>query len=250
MTTFLAGTRTLGAGFGMLLRAPKLLLLGAVPALISTLVLLAGWGALLYYSGDLVMAVTPFAGDWSAMWRQLLRIMVGVVLVGAGLLLGAVSFIALTLLIGGPFYEHIAERTEERLGLDTSDDGAGWARSAARGIRDSIQLVLIVVVGALLLFALGFVPVLGQIAAPVLGVLFGAWMISLEMVGVVFQRRGMTLGERHRALRRDRARALGFGIPTYLLCLVPVAQLVVVPSAVVGGTILAHRVLDPAARTE
>lgn len=249
MSTFLAGARALGTGFGMLLRAPKLLLLGALPALLSAIVLLAGWGALLYYSGDLVTAMTPFADGWADMWRQALRALLAVVLLGAAALLGSVSFIALTLLIGGPFYEHIAEQAEERLGLDTSDDGAGLVRSTARGIRDSVRLVLITAVGAVGLFALGFVPFVGQIAAPVLGALFGAWMISLEMVGLVFQRRGMTLGDRHRALRRNRARVFGFGLPTYLLCLVPVAQLVVVPSAVVGGTVLAHRVLDPAART-
>ena len=41
--------------------------------------------------------------------------------------------------------------------------------------------------------------------------------------------------------------AVGFGLPAYLLCLVPVLQLLVIPAAVVGGTLLAHRVL-PAAR--
>lgn len=245
MNTFLAGARTLGTGFGMIVRAPKLLLLGLVPALISALLLLVGWGALLYYSGDLAAAITPFADSWSETLRQAVRLVLAVLLVGAGVLLGSVSFIALTLLIGGPFYEHIAEKTEERLGLDTSGDGAGWVRSLGRGIRDSVKLVLIALVGTVALFFLGFIPVVGQIAALVLGALFGAWIVCLEMVGLVFQRRGMTLGERHRVLRRYRATAFGFGLPTYLLCLVPVAQLVMIPSAVVGGTMLAHRVLPP-----
>lgn len=246
MNTFFAGARTLGAGFGVIVRAPKLLLLGALPALISTVVLLAGWAALLYYSGDLVTAMTPFADSWPDAGRQALRILVGVVLVGAAVLAGSVSFIALTLLIGGPLYEHIAEKAEEQLGLDTSGDGASWARSLARGVRDSLKIVLIALSGAAVLFLLGFVPVVGQIASPVLGALFGAWVVTLEMVGLVFQRRGLTLRDRRRTLRRHRTTVFGFGLPAYLLCLVPVAQLVVIPSAVVGGTMLAHRMLGPA----
>ncbi|QUH00721.1 EI24 domain-containing protein [Saccharopolyspora erythraea] len=246
MNSFVAGVRTLGAGFGMILRSPKLLLLGAIPALISALLLLGSLGALVYFSGDLATAMTPFADGWAESLRGALRLLLALAMIGAGALLGSVTFIALTLLIGGPFYEHIAEKTEERLGLDTSGDGAGLVRELGRGVRDSLKLLLIALVGAIVLFVLGFIPVVGQIAAPVLGGLFGAWVVTMEMVGLVFQRRGLSLADRRRTLGRNRAAVLGFGLPTYLLCLVPIAQLVVIPSAVVGGTMLAHRFLGPA----
>jgi CysZ protein len=248
MSSFFAGTRTLGTGFGIILRSPKLLFLGALPALISAVLLLGGLGTLIYFSGDLVTWLTPFADGWGDFGRRALRIMLGVALVGAAALLGSVSFIAITLLIGGPFYEHIAEQAEKQLGLDASDDGAGFVRQFGRGVRDSLKLVGVALIGAIVLFGIGFIPVAGQIAALVLGALFGAWVISLEMVGLVFQRRGLKFGERHRALRQHRAVVFGFGLPTYLLCLVPVAQLVVIPAAVVGGTLLAHRVLGPVPR--
>ncbi|MBB5155832.1 EI24 domain-containing protein [Saccharopolyspora phatthalungensis] len=249
MSSFLAGTRTLGTGFGIILRNPRLLLLGALPALISAVLLLGGLAALIYYSADLVTWLTPFAANWGDFARRALRILLGVALIGAATLLGSVSFIAVTLLIGGPFYEHIAEQAEKQLGLDTSDDGAGLVRQFGRGVRDSLKLAGITLIGAILVFGIGFIPVAGQLAAPVLGALLGAWVIGLEMVGLVFQRRGLRLGDRHRALWQRRAMALGFGLPTYLLCLVPVAQLVVIPSAVVGGTLLAHRALGPVAHS-
>jgi CysZ protein len=249
MKNLLAGARTLGAGFGMILRSPKLLFLGAVPALISSVLLLGVLGGLLYFSADLTSAMTPFAETWSPAWRGALRVVLGVALVGAAVMLCSLSFIALTLLIGGPFYEHIAEKAEQELGLDQGGDGVGWARSLGRGVVESIKLVLIALAGAVVLFFLGFVPVAGQVVTPVLAALFGAWVISLEMVGMVFQRRGLKLGDRHRALRRHRAVVLGFGVPTYLVCLIPVVQLVAIPSAVVGGTMLAHRVLGPVSKT-
>lgn len=241
MKNFLAGARFLGSGFGMILRSPKLLALGAVPALLSAVLLLAALGTLLYFSWDITGWLTPFADGWAPGWRIALQVTLVVLLVGAAGLLGSVAFIAITLLIGAPIYEYIAEQAEQRLGIDTSGDGAGAARQLGRGLRDSVKLVLIAAGGSLLLLAIGFIPIVGQVAAPVLGVLFGAWLVAMEMVGLVFQRSGGKLHDRSRMLRQQRGTALGFGMPTYLLCLIPVAQLVVIPSAVVGGTLLAHQ---------
>lgn len=245
MKNLLAGTRALVTGFGTIVRSPRMLLLGAVPALITSVVLLGLLVALVYFAGDIVTWLTPFAEGWSEGVREAIRVLAAIALVGAAAVAGSLSFIALTLLIGGPFYEAIAERTERQLGLDTHDDGAGTLRSVGRGVRDSLKLVVVAALGAVVLFAIGFVPVVGQATAVVLAALFGAWVISLEMIGLVFQRRGLRLGDRHRALRRNKAAVLGFGVPTYVLCLVPVVQLIAIPSAVVGGTLLAHRFLGP-----
>ena len=42
---------------------------------------------------------------------------------------------------------------------------------------------------------------------------------------------------------------LGLAVPTYLLCLVPLAALVVIPAAMAGGTVLSHRLLNGARAT-
>ena len=87
MSSFLAGVRTLGSGFTTIARRPRLLLLGALPAVLSTLLLLGGVGTLLYFSGDLVTWMTPFAQDWSQALRTTLRVVLGVLVVGAAVLL-------------------------------------------------------------------------------------------------------------------------------------------------------------------
>ncbi|WP_051099263.1 EI24 domain-containing protein [Actinopolyspora mortivallis] len=243
MSEAAAGLRDLGTGFTSMVRSPRMLLLGAVPALLSGVVLLTGVAVVAWFSGDLALLLTPFAEDWSDWQRVLLRALLAVVLVAGAVLVGAVSFVALTLLIGGPFYDHIAESCEHRRGLDSGSDGAGSLRMVWRGVRDAGYLVLVAVVGTLVLFPFGFVPVLGQTVVPLLGLAFGSWLVALEVTGPVFQRLGVGVGGRHRMLWRHRREVLGFAVPTYLLCLVPVAQLVVIPSSVVGGTLLAHRVL-------
>ena len=77
----------------------------------------------------------------------------------------------------------------------------------------------------------------------VVAVLVNATLLSIELTAIPFTRRGLKLDVRRRTLRKRRAVTLGFAVPVYLLCLVPLAALVVLPAAMAGGTVLAHRLL-------
>jgi len=236
------GLRLLGRGFGIVFRTPRLLLLGAIPALITSFLLLGGLLLLGWHLGDITAWLTPFAAEWAEGLRTTVRVLVGLVVFGAAILIGVVTFTTLTLLIGGPFYEHIAETVENGLGHPVPE-GPSWLRSLVLGLRDSVWLILLSVLTGIPLFLAGFIPVVGQTVVPVLGVCVGGWLLALELVGVPFQRRGMRLGDRHDALRRRRALTLGLGVPAYLLCAIPFAAVVVMPAAVAGGTLLAHEAM-------
>ena len=56
----------LGRGFGMYVKSPRLLLLGVIPALISTLLVVAGLLLVIVFIGDIAAWVTWFANDWPA----------------------------------------------------------------------------------------------------------------------------------------------------------------------------------------
>jgi CysZ protein len=99
--------------------------------------------------------------------------------------------------------------------------------------------------GALMLFAIGFVPVVGQTLVPVLSATFGGWILAIELVGAPFERRGLLrLSDRRAAMRARRFRVLGFAVPTFLLLAIPFAGVVVFPIATAGGTLLARQLLD------
>src|SRR5690606_41732508 len=94
MSSFLAGVRTLGSGFTTIARRRRLLLLGALPAVLSTLLLLGGVGTPLYFSGDLVTWMTPLAQDWSQALLTTLRVVPGAPVVGAAVLLAGICCLA------------------------------------------------------------------------------------------------------------------------------------------------------------
>jgi CysZ protein len=236
--------RLFGRGFGTYLRTPRFLLLGLVPAVISLVLVASAFAALLYFIGDLSALVTWFADGWSAGAKQAIRILAGLAIVLSAVLVAILTYTALTLLIGDPFYEVISQRVEERLGgAPPGTAEASWFTSLRRNAADSIRLILLSVAISVPLLLAGFIPVVGQTAVPVLDAVIGGWLLAVELTGIPFNRRGLRLADRRRLLRANRALALGFGIPVFLLLLVPFAAILVVPAAVTGGTLLARRVL-------
>ena len=217
----------------MLARRPRLLLAGMLPALLTTVILLGATIALIANVGDLAALVTPFASHWSGGWRLATRFAAGLALAGIAVSLGLVGFTAVTLIIGGPFYEHIAERIEDELGVTGGHVDLSWWKLLLSGTRDGILLLLRSLMFTILLFLAGFLPVVGQSVVPVLVALVTAWFIALEVVAVPFYRRGIGLRSRTAML------AVGLGLPAALLCMIPLMAIVVMPAAFAGGVLVA-----------
>ncbi|MEO3742763.1 EI24 domain-containing protein [Plantactinospora sp. B5E13] len=240
---FGAGVGLFFRGLGVYVRNPGLVLLGMVPGLISGALYLAGFAALIYYADDLAELITPFADDWSGWTQDGFRLVAGLALVGLGGLLGVLTFTAVTLVIGDPFYEAISERVEGRYGGVPNEVEVSWWRSLRRSVADSLRLVLRSVLVGIPLFLAGFIPVVGQFVVPVIAALVGGWFLAVELVGVPFYRRGMRLGDRRRMLRAHRPLALGFGVAVFLCFLIPLGAVLLMPAAVAGAALLSRRVL-------
>ena len=239
------GLSLLGRSASFLLRRPRLFWLGAVPPLITSVLFVVALVLLVDHLAAVTTALTPFADGWSQGVATTARIIVGTLLVGATVLLMVLVFSTLTLAIGSPVYDAISEA------VDRSYPGAPAAleepvrTGVVRAIRQSVGLVAVSAVGALVLFGAGFVPVVGQVVAAVGGALFGGWMLATELVGSPLERRGvLTLRGRRQTLARRRWRSLGLGVPAFLLLSIPFVAVVVFPVATAAGTLLARQLLD------
>ena len=240
------GAGCLLRGLGIFFGTPGLWLLGLVPALLALLVLgglLVGLAATL---AGLVTALTPFASAWSPDARDALRLVVGLVIVISVLWLAMVSYTALAIAIGQPFYEVISGRIDAREGGVVEPPRSGrWWRGVGRALRDGLLLVVLTSGLSVLLFALGFVPVIGQTAVPVLGACVTGWFLAVELTAIALERRGLRLGDRLRLLWRRRLLTIGFGLAVFVLFLVPLGAVLGMPGAVAGGTLLSRRLTAP-----
>lgn len=243
VTAYLSGVRLLGRGLALYARSPGLLLLGIIPVLITALLFLVVLVALLIFLPDLAAAVTWFAADWSDSARQLVRLLAGIAILVLAFFLGVVTFTAVTLTIGDPFYERISSAVEQWCGGVTDEVEVGWWTSLRHSLGDSVRVVAITALVGVCLFAAGFLPLLGQTLVPVLAALVAGWFLAVELASVPFSRRGRRVRDRARALRRHRATALGFGSAVFLCFLIPGGAVLLMPAAVAGGTLLARRAL-------
>ncbi|MFE0579768.1 EI24 domain-containing protein [Streptomyces sp. NPDC058874] len=234
------GFRYLLSGQRWVLRHGRWLGFGLLPGLVSFALYLGALVGLGYGADDLTAWATHFADDWSAPWLGLFRGFLTALLFCLGLFLAVITFTAVTLLIGQPFYESLSEQVDRSEGGDVPQSGLPLWRELWISARDSVKVLGRVALYGILLFALGFVPVIGQTVVPVLGFCVSGYFLTQELTSVALQRRTMELPERLVLLRSRRLLALGFGVPLVLAFLVPLVAVLLMPGAVAGATLMAR----------
>ena len=238
------GAGLLPRGLSMIARRPRLFLLGAIPPAITSVIFTGLLIALITQLRPLVDWLTPFADDWNRGLATTVEVLVGGAVVAGAVLIMVISFTTLTLALGSPLYDKLSESVEREFG-DVPELNESVARGGLRALRQALALISVAILGALVLFGTGFLPIIGQTVAPVLSAVFGGWMLGIELVGAPFERRGLLrLSDRRAAMRVRRFRVLGFAVPTFLLLAIPFVGVVVFPVATAGGTILARQLLS------
>jgi CysZ protein len=242
---FFRGVGMLGRGFGTWRTAPRVMLLGAIPALIVAVVYIAGLTVLLLNLPAITESLTRFADDWEPVLQGLLRGLFALAFLVVFAFFWVYTYTVVTLAVGDPFYERIWRKVEGQLGDAPVEPEMGFWRGFGRALLDFLRLFLPTVLLGVLVFAIGFIPIVGGVTAVVLGALIGGWFLAVETTGLAFDARGLTQRERRRMLRSRRPLTLGFGVASYLLFLVPGLTVLAMPAAVAGATHLTREVLSP-----
>ncbi|MGP4048099.1 EI24 domain-containing protein [Streptomyces sp. 2A115] len=249
----------LGVGFKYLVRGQRWVArhgkqfgFGLIPGLITLVLYAAALTSLALWGTDFVDWATPFADDWSSPWLGLFRGFLTAVLFALALLLAVVTFTAVTLLIGQPFYENLSEKVDRDVSPDGTAPESGlplW-RELLISARDSLRIVLRAAVWGVLLFALGFIPLVGQTVVPVIGFIVTGFFLTEELTAVALQRRRVELRDRLTMLRARKTLIWGFGTPLALAFVVPFVAVFLMPGAVAGATLMARDLLGEETRED
>ncbi len=244
--------RDLGTGFGYLLKGQRWVVghgrwfgFGLIPGLITLVLYVGALIGLAYGADDLVSWATPFADDWSAPWLGIFRGFMVFLVFALGLLLAVVTFTAVTLLIGQPFYESLSEQVDKSVSADGTapESGLPLLRELWISARDSLRIVVRAAAWAVLLFALGFVPVLGQTVVPAIGFAVTGFFLTQELTSVALMRRRVEVREQLAMMRGRRLLIWGFGVPLAVSFLVPFVAVFLMPGAVAGATLMVRDLL-------
>src|SRR5690606_5298533 len=124
-------------------------------------------------------------------------------------------------ILGAPFHEAASAQIERELLRGRPELLASHETPFLEGIWTSIlaklKRVLIVLPRFILVLLIGLIPFIGWGAAWVLNAFFQARFLTLEAFSVPLDRRGITIDAKWTWLRRQRAFALGFGVPCLLM---------------------------------
>jgi CysZ protein len=229
-----AGAWHVPAGFAFLLRHPRLWPLAALPCLLA--IVLFGLGALagLLLAPRLEASLLPEPGqlpEWIALPATVL---LWIATLGAGAFLG----LGMALALAAPLLDQLSRRVEALARGLAGDASPGLAFE----LRESLRGALYFLVSAPALFLLGLVPFLG----PLLSLMWGARAVALQMTDPSLTRRGMSFADKRRWHRDWRAETQGFGLAGMLAFIVPLANLLLAPALVAGGTLLVLDLEDAA----
>ncbi|SHL91990.1 EI24 domain-containing protein [Streptomyces yunnanensis] len=238
MRDLVAGMRYLGRGMRWTAQHGRWWGFGLIPALVALVLYAGALIGLALWSGDLAAWATPFADGWGSPWQGLLRGLFVALLLAGGLMLSVLTFTAVTLLIGDPFYESLSEQVERSEGhCPPGPDRPLW-REIGIAVREMIPVLLRAAGFGVLFFLLGFLPVVGQTVVPAVGFCVSGFFLAVELTTVAMQRREVPVRERLRLLRGRLGLAVGFGTPLVLLFLIPFVAVLLMPGAVAGATLL------------
>lgn len=150
-------------------------------------------------------------------------------------------FTLLANLIASPFNGMLSARVEELATGRPPHSGMSLAGEMWDGVTGELRRLRYYASRALVLalvsLVLLFIPIANLAIAP-LWFVFGAFMLAFEYLDQPMANRGMGFDDKMQRLHDRRWRHLGFGGTVTLLTALPLLNLVVMPAAVIGATLL------------
>ena len=229
-----------GAGYlthgARMLTHPALRLFVLIPLVVNILIFgsLIGFG--INYIDNLMDKWLAGIPDWLDFITWIIWPLIGITLS----LVTGYLFTAVALIIASPFNALLAEKAEELITGKPVDslEGFGAALLALpRGILREISKLLYYLPMAVFVLLVSFIPGI-NLVAPVLWLLLGAWMMSIQFVDYPMDNHQLSFADVKEAVRSRRLSSMGFGGLVALCTGIPIVNFFVVPAAVVGATLL------------
>ncbi|MDZ7839693.1 MAG: sulfate transporter CysZ [Gammaproteobacteria bacterium] len=220
-----------------------------IPLLINVLV----FAGLIWLSGEAFDAfLERYLSDAGGIWGSALRWLAWLVFSAAMVLISFLTFTLAANLVASPFNEALAAAVSRELGHRPGATDQAWTAILAAfpaAIGQEITKWLYFarwLLPALILFLVPGV----QILAPFIWLALAAWFVALEYIEFPASSDDLDFKALRRRVRTDRGYLWGFGGTVLALALVPGFNLVLMPVAVAGATVLYREYLADDRRTD
>lgn len=148
------------------------------------------------------------------------------------------GFTVIANIIGAPFNAYLSSAVEYKLtGKQPIDPRSSFLKIAIESIGGEIRKLAYLIVWALPLIIISFIPVINFIS-PVLWAAFSAWMLALQYADYPLGNRGYNFLKIRDTISNNKLLSLGFGGTATVATMIPVLNFLVMPVSVAGATIM------------
>ncbi len=238
---------TLSNGFRYIVEGAKLLTQPGmkrfvlVPLLTNIIVFIFLTTLLIQYFSAVTQYFSDFFSGWA--WLAYFAAIIATILSGLAafiiLLIYGYSFNLITNIIAAPFYGMLAEKIETKLTGNVLPNESIASITLRTLKRELVKLWYFISRGLLVslgLFILAFIPLL-NLLVPILAVLWGAWVLTLQYVDYPADNNQMSFSELRKQIKSKKYSTTGFGGIILLGSIIPVINIFIMPTAVAGGTL-------------
>ena len=215
-----------------------------LPLLINILV----FGALVWLSGEAFDALLDrYLSGTESVWWAMLRWLLWALFSVAMVLISFFTFTLAANLIGAPFNQALSAAVAGRLAARPAEVEPSWTAilgAFPSAVRQELAKWLYFarwLIPALLLFVVPGI----QVLAPFVWAGLAAWFLALEYLEYPASNHQLDFQGLRKRVRAHRACLWGFGVTVAALALIPGVNLVLMPVAVAGATVLWVRHVNP-----
>jgi CysZ protein len=204
-----------------------------IPLLINIFLFSFGF-YLLFHRFDIAMSALT---SWLPSWLNWLTFLLWPIAILAILFTFSFLFSMVSNWLAAPFNGMLAARVEQYLVSDLHkvDERPLW-QEIHHALRREWQKLKYWLPRTVLCAVFFFVPVVGQVFAPWLWLLFSAWMMAIQYCDYPYDNHKITFPDMRRQLTRYRWRHLSFGSLIMLLGSIPLLNLFLMPMAICAST--------------
>jgi CysZ protein len=228
----MTGTYMLARGL-KLIRKPGIRRYVIMPLLINILL----FGGLIWFGYAEFAPLVNSAMSWVPEFLDFLRWIIWILITSMTALVVFFTFTPLANIVAAPFNALMSEKIEEMMTGNPVNSDTSFMALVSSSIRSQIGKLLYILLWSAGLLLVSLIPVLNFIS-PVLWVLFGSWLLSLEYLDYPMGNHDMTFAQEKKALSTRRGLSLGFGGMVMILTSIPVVNFFVMPVAVAGATVM------------
>lgn len=230
ISDIMAGSLMLARGL-KLIRKPGIRRYVIMPLLINICL----FGGLIWLGYSQFAPLVEWAMSWVPEFLDFLKWIIWLFITSMTAIIVFFTFTPIANIVAAPFNALMSEKIEEMMtGQDINSD-LGFMALAVSSMGSQLRKLIYILLWSAGLLLVSLIPVINFIS-PILWVVFGSWLLSLEYLDYPMGNHDLTFARQKQILAQRRGLSLGFGGMVMILTSIPVVNFFVMPVAVAGAT--------------